>query len=71
VQQLRQDLQTLADHGLVHAYARGLHHCLVSSVSGTLVLNAWHTLRKGSPAEAAELLELLDWAVTRQRQMLQ
>lgn len=71
VQQLRQDLQTLADHGLVHEYARGLHHCLVSSVSGRLLLDDWQALRQGSPAEAAEVLERLDWAVTRQRQVLQ
>ena len=71
VQQLRHDLQTLARHGLVHPYARGLHHCLVGSASGPLLLDDWQALRQGSPEEAAELLEALDGSVIRQRQVLQ
>ncbi|MBK7536267.1 MAG: hypothetical protein IPI49_13030 [Myxococcales bacterium] len=56
----RQDLQVLAEHGLVHPFARGTAHWLISSKTGTLLLDSWYCLRRGEPEEAQDLLRRVD-----------
>jgi uncharacterized protein len=56
----RADMQTLIDHGLVHPFVRGPHHWLVSSETGTLVLDSWYALRACDPEEGAEMLAKVD-----------
>jgi uncharacterized protein len=56
----RAEMKTLIDHGLVHPFVRGPHHWLVSSETGTLVLDSWYALRKCEPEEGAEMLAKVD-----------
>jgi len=56
----RADMQTLIEHGLVHPFVRGPHHWLISSETGTLVLDSWYALRACDPEEGAEMLAKID-----------
>jgi hypothetical protein len=56
----RAEMQALADGGRVHAYARGLFHWLVSSESGTILLERWAALRDARDQERREVLESID-----------
>jgi hypothetical protein len=59
-QQFREDMQKLADAGLVHPYVRGIFHWIVSSESETIFLEGWHAIRRGSESERAEMMETVD-----------
>ncbi len=65
----RHELQTLADHGLVHTYTRGGAHWMVGSETGTIVLDSWHALQSGSPSDRVEMLRSVDHALQWQRDL--
>ena len=50
----------LAAHGMIHPYARGLYHWLVSEVTRTIVLDQWVAIEATTAAEAADWLETID-----------
>ena len=64
---LRRELERLADHGMMHPYARGFHHWLVASQTGTLVLNGWSALRPCSREDSNDLLKKVDWLLSNRR----
>lgn len=61
----RDDMQKLVDHGLVHPYARGLVHWLVSSETGHLMLEQWIVIRAGDADDGAEMLASIDRSLAR------
>jgi uncharacterized protein len=67
-ERFRADMQKLVDHGLVHPYARGEFHWLISSETGTLVLDSWEALRECSAAEGRELMGNVDRILASRRQ---
>jgi hypothetical protein len=56
----RQDMDVLAAHDKIHAYARGIRHWFVGETSGTIVLNSWFALKPCSEPERDELFEWID-----------
>jgi uncharacterized protein len=64
----RADMQKLVDRGLVHPYVRGPYHWLISSETGTLVLDSWYALRECSEAEGIEMMGKVDGFLARRRQ---
>jgi uncharacterized protein len=56
----RAEMQTLIDHGLVHPFVRGPYHWLVSSETGTLVLDSWYALRECDREEGVQMMEKVD-----------
>jgi uncharacterized protein len=67
----RADMQTLVDHGLVHPYARGSYHWLISSETGTLVLDSWEALRPCTAAEGLEMMAKIDNLLAWCKQLLE
>ena len=53
------EMDLLAARGKVHPYARGLTHWLVSSETGTLLLESWSVLRDASEGERKEMGEII------------
>jgi hypothetical protein len=59
-EQFRKDMNTLVEHGLVHPYARGMAHWLVSSETGALLLESWGAVRPCGAAEGARMLATIE-----------
>jgi hypothetical protein len=64
-QRLLSDFRTLMRHGRMHRYGRAYQHWLVGSVSGTIVLNAWESLRECDPDECNEVIAMVEFLLKR------
>ena len=54
------DVRTLADHGYAHVYIRSWYHALVSSETGTIVMDDWGALSTGRRNDVTEMLGHLE-----------
>lgn len=59
-ERFRLDMTKLADQKMIHPYARGFQHWLVSEKTGVLVLNSWSALRRARPSESMRWLQDID-----------
>lgn len=53
---LLKDMNALAQRGLVHTYARGTYHWLVSSRGTRLVLNGWESVQEASEGDGERMV---------------
>lgn len=59
-ERFRADMRKLAEHGMVHPYVRGLMHWLVSSETGTIVLDEWSVIEAADATESERMLKVVD-----------
>ncbi len=59
----RAEMEQLLGAGLIHPYARGLAHLMLTSETKMLVIDDWDALRKANSGEGEQLLESLDTAL--------
>lgn len=59
------EMELLASHGKVHPYARGEFHWLVSSKTGTLLMEAWSVLRDAGETECKQVIEVVKGIIER------
>lgn len=53
------EMELLASQGRVHPYARGEFHWLVSSKTGTLLMEAWSVLRHAGETECKQMIRAI------------
>lgn len=62
----RDEMKKLIAAGYVHPYAEDTYHWLVSSETGTIVLEAWGAIQAATPTSSNEMLTAIDqWLASR------
>lgn len=62
----RDEMKKLVAAGYVHPYAEDTYHWLVSSETGTIVLEAWGAIQAATPTSSNEMLTAIDqWLASR------
>jgi hypothetical protein len=59
-ERFRADMHKLAEHGMVHPYVRGLMHWLVSSETGTIVLDEWSVVEEADDDDIEKMRRTVD-----------